>query len=105
MAITYNAEGKIRGKCWGGGFCYFKARRLHGFNTKEELITTAEEMFRNKKLDAGFGFESLTGALLEIEELDTIIVNDKEYTHSEYELHEIGEIPEEDFDRLIFELL
>jgi len=105
MSKTYNAVGKVLGECFTGGTCYFSCKKLSNYKTKEELFKVAHELFESGELDAGFGFRSLRGALLEVEEVETIVIDGKNYIHSEFELHEIGEIPENDFDMLMFKLV
>ena len=103
--IRYSARGKVRGECWSGGICYFNSIEITGVETKEGLIEKINERYRNGTIYNGNEFRRIVGVLIEIEEIDTIEYNGKDYSHSEYELYEIGDIPDDDYDMLIFKLL
>ncbi|MBW1973787.1 MAG: hypothetical protein JRI44_13275 [Deltaproteobacteria bacterium] len=95
----YQSTGVVYGKLWGGGFGGYPARKLES-KTKTGLIKKAEKML-DGSLDSGMGFEYLKGALLSIEEIETIRKNEKDYQRSEFESCFIGELDEEEQDFLI----
>ena len=95
----YICRSIVYGNCWGGGQVGYKGELITG-NTREEVLKEANERLKDGSLDSGMGFESLVGALCEIEEIETIIVERNEFKHSEFERHEIGEIPDDFVDTM-----
>lgn len=91
----YQSVGVVYGKLWGGGFGAYPAVKLQA-STKEKLIETAKTMVENGSLDSGMGFEYLKGALLNIEEIETIEKNGKKYSRSEFESEVIGDLNEKE---------
>ena len=96
---TYKSNGLVYGNYWGGGAGSYQAENLEG-KTFKSIIKQAEEGIANGSLDAGMGFESLKGALLEIETIETIEKNGKEYTNIESELQFIGDLSENEMNFL-----
>ena len=68
----YNATGYVIGNLWGGGLATYPATILRNFKSKRSIINRAKRMLKDGSLDAGMGYESLTGAFLRIEELKKI---------------------------------
>ena len=83
--------GMVWGKCWGGGKCGYAAEKIEADNL-DNAVEQAKKMLKNGSLDSGMGFESLTGACLTAAITDTKIIGGKDYTHTEYEDVEIGEL-------------
>lgn len=98
---TYNATGAVLGRSWGGGQVAYPSEKLTGYDTKEALIKDAEEQLKNGSLDSGFGFESLKGAVLIIEEVSTVVIDKKNFHHEEYETVSIGDVTENEEKFLI----
>lgn len=96
----YKSTGFVLGNLWGGGEGSYPATKLTA-STKEEIIKQANELLKTRGLDSGMGYESLIGALLEIEEVETITVDGKEYTRSEFESEFIGDLTDEQQDFLL----
>jgi hypothetical protein len=97
---SYRITGKVFGNFWGGGKGAYKSEELMGTNLKA-LLKKANELLKDGGLDSGMGFESLIGALLNIEETETIKVKGKEYQRKEYSTEFIGELTEEQRDFLL----
>lgn len=89
---SYNSTGFVYGYLWGGGSGSYTAKKLTGYCTKKELIAQAETMLNNGSLDAGMGYESLKGALLYIETVETLTVKNKTFKRSEYSKKYIGNL-------------
>jgi hypothetical protein len=96
----YTSTGLVFGNYWGGGQGAYKAENLEA-QSKEELISKAEEMIKNGSLDSGMGYESLLGAILNITETEVITKNGKEYRHEESETEMIGDLTENQQDFLM----
>jgi hypothetical protein len=86
----YKAEGIVYGNYWGGGRGAYTSKPLEA-DTKEAIIEKAWRGLKDGSLDGGMGYESLIGALLTIEEIETVTVNAKEYNRSEYDTIYIGD--------------
>lgn len=96
---SYSAKGFVYGKCWGGGFGSYKSQDLQSSSLKD-LMAQAKKGLKEGWLDGGMGFESLKGALLDIEVIETILVKGKEYKRSEYTTELIGDLTEKEQDFL-----
>ncbi len=97
MKTKYSAQGSVIGNLWGGGKGIYAAKRLTNYDSKEELIKDLNKMLDDGSLDAGMGFESLTGAVLTITTKTSTLINDKIFTNYEDELLTIGTFtPEEE---------
>lgn len=99
----YKSRGIVLGNCWGGGQCSYQAKTIET-DTREELIKIAKEQLEDGSLDSGMGYESLVGAILEIEERETQSIDGKDFYRDTYELSTIGEIPIEIEEELISQL-
>ena len=100
MKTEYIAKGFVYGKCWGGGFGGYPSREVTG-KTEAELLAKAEADLKSGALDSGMGFEFLKGAVLNIEEIETIKYKDKEFKRSEYITEFIGDLTEKEQDFLL----
>ncbi len=96
----YNSKGLVYGKFWGGGTGAYESEKLTNTN-KNELLNEAEEMLKSGLLDSGMGFESLIGAILDIETIELITIDNKVYSRSEYEIITIGNITDEQENFLV----
>ncbi len=96
METKLIATGYIYGKYWGGGEGAYISITLHGKYLKP-LLKNAEKNLQN--LDSGMGYETVLGAILNIETITTIEKNGIEYNHSEHHIEMIGDLSEnqEDF--------
>ena len=97
--IKFTSTGLVFGNYWGGGKGAYSAVRLSD-NTKEGLLKKASEGL-DGSLDAGMGYESLIGALLNITKTTTIVVDGKEFKNEEMESEFIGDLTDDDQDFLI----
>src|SRR3989344_27203 len=93
--VKYKSSGIVYGHFWGGGKGGYSARKFEA-DSKEELIKKCNEALEDGSLDSGMGYESLIGALINIEIETTIKVKGKEFTNKEYELEFIGNLTEEE---------
>lgn len=95
---TYKATGFVLGKHWGGGLGAYPSRLLQA-KTKKTLLKKAKKELKSGGLDSGMGFESLKGALINIEEIETVNIKGKIFNRSEWEGEFIGSLTlkEEDF--------
>ena len=91
MVKEYRSTGYVYGKLWGGGEGSYPAFPLSNIS-RIELIAEAIKGVKEGWLDSGMGYECLLGALLAIEEIETIEVNSKEYSRSEFEIEFIGDL-------------
>lgn len=93
--LTYKAEGIVYGKLWEPGQeGSYPARQLAN-DDRNALVSEAEIMLLDGSLDSGMGYERLLGALLVIEEIETVIVKGKHYHRSEYEYVFLGDLTDE----------
>jgi hypothetical protein len=91
---TYKSKGYVLGNLWGGGVGAYPAEKLEA-STKAGLIKKAEKMLADGSLDSGMGYESLIGAILDIETVEQIEKYGKAYFRSEFDWHFIGKLTEE----------
>jgi len=98
--IKWISEGIVFGNYWGGGRGSYAAIKLSA-NTKEELLEQANKGLDDGSLDAGMGYESLIGALLNITKITTIIIKGKSFVNEESELEFIGDLTEQQQDFLL----
>ena len=96
----YSATGLVLGNLWGGGQGGYSAKSLTAYSTKEELIKDATAMLNDGSLDSGMGFESLIGARLTISKRTTLVIDGKNFVHSEMETEFIGDLKENEIDFL-----
>lgn len=99
MKTNYKATGKVYGKYWGGGEGSYQAVQLHGKN-KQKMLSEAEKNL--DALDDGMGYETVLGAMYEVETITTITKDGKEYNNSEFETVFLGDLTEEQQDFLEF---
>jgi len=97
---SYKSKGFVLGKLWMGGSGAYPAEPLTA-KTKGGLLNKAKRMLKSGALDSGMGFDGLIGAMLYIEEIETINVNGKEYSRSEFSDELIGNLNEEQKEFLL----
>lgn len=97
---TYKAKGIVWGKYWGSGEGGYASEPLEA-NTKQGLLKQANKMLKDGSLDSGMGYESLIGAVLKVETIETITQNNKEYVNTEYDFVIIGDMNSDTEDLLI----
>lgn len=96
----YKAKGIILGETWGGRIVGFPSREIEN-KTMEGLIKEAEKQVKTGELDSGMGFKYLKGALLDIEEIETIVYKGEKYKRSEYDIEFVGNLTNKEKDFLI----
>ena len=72
---NFKSTGFVLGNLWCGDKGFYPAEKLEA-KTKRGLLKEARQGIKEGWLDAGMGFESLTGAILVIETIDSIKKND-----------------------------
>lgn len=94
-SYKYYSTGLVLGYLWGGGKGSYPAKKFEA-DTKEDLLDQAKKALVDGSLDSGMGFERLLGALINIEEITTILVDGKEYYSKSYEHEFIGHLSEKE---------
>jgi len=89
---SYMAHGYVCGNCWGGGTALYQSEIVFG-KTRREIEDKIEAGIQDGTLDAGFGFESLIGAIMRIVETDQIIHKGKTYIREEADVKVFGKVP------------
>ena len=97
--VSYKASGFVWGYNWGGGEGGYESETIYA-DTEDELLATANKMLEDGSLDAGMGFESLIGAVLEITKTTEIEVEGEPYSRTEYSFTNIGELNDDVIDLL-----
>ena len=97
MKITkyYKIAGFVYGNYWGGGKGAYKSESYEGDNL-DKLMIEIKDALEDGSLDGGMGYESLIGAILDIETIETIKYKGKKYHNSEYNIEFIGNLTEEE---------
>jgi hypothetical protein len=78
MKIKYNISGLVLGICWGGGDAAYPAKKSSGEKLKL-LLRQANDYLQTGALDAGMGFESLKGAILKIETIKRVDIDNEPF--------------------------
>lgn len=92
--MKYITKGFVLGNCWGGSTGSYPIVKLQNVN-KDLLLEEAKKKLEDGSLDSGMGYESLIGAILDIEEIDTKTIDDKKYSRSIFIIEFIGNLNEE----------
>lgn len=102
MVKTYNfkARGVVLGRTWMFNKGFYPTVILRG-DTIEEIEKEAKERLKDGSLDAGYGFESLIGAVLLVEEIITVVIKGEEFKKSNYNTIELGELTGEQMDKAL----
>ncbi len=95
----YKIKGFVYGNYWGGGKGSYRSESYQGDNL-DKLMKEIKGDLKTGVLDSGMGYESLIGAILEIETIETIKHNGKEYSNSEFEIEFMGDLTLEEEESL-----
>ena len=98
--ITYRATGIVLGNCWGGGVCGYAANEIRATN-RASLVQQIENGIEDGSLDSGMGYESLIGAVMVIETIDSREIDSKTFIAKEYETEMFGDLTEKQQDFLL----
>jgi len=82
--FKYKAKGNVLGNYWGGGQGSYPTINFEA-NTIDVLNTKINEALKDGSIDSGMGYESLIGAMMNIEIIETITIDNKEYNNSAFE--------------------
>ena len=96
--ISYKAKGLVYGHLWGGGEGAYPSKTLTSKTTKGLLKQAHKGL--DGSLDGGMGFESLTGALLNVTKTTKITIKEKEFINEESGIVFVGNLTEEQQDFL-----
>jgi len=96
----YKATGLVYGKYWGGGEGSFKAENYEA-KTKKTLDKMINKGVDNGSIDSGMGYQEVLGVLMDVETIETIEKNGKEYQRSEWEQEFYGDLSEKQQDFLM----
>ncbi len=97
--ISYKATGIVLGNCWGGGQGGYPAEVVIATN-RASLIHQIENTIKDGSLDSGMGFESLVGALMCVEAIDTREIDGKTFIAIDYEDEYFGDLTPEQEEQL-----
>lgn len=92
--ITYKATGIVVGNCWGGGICGYAATEIRATN-RASLVQQIENGIADGSLDSGMGFESLIGAVMYIETIDSREIDGKTFIAVDSEDEFFGDLAPE----------
>lgn len=98
--ITYKATGIVLGNNWGGGISGYPANKINA-NSLRELREEIEERLENGSLDSGMGYQSLIGAIMVIDTIDSREIDGKVFISHDYEDEIFGDITPEQEEWLI----
>ncbi len=98
--ITYKATGIVLGNYWGGGQGGYAATEITATN-RVSLIQQIENGIKDGSLDSGMGYESLIGAVMMIDEIDTRKIDGKTFIAHDYESEMFGDLTEKQQDFLL----
>ena len=101
--IKYRATGMVWGNLWGGGQGGYPAETLES-DTREELIGLIDAGLLDGTLDSGMGYESLVGAVMVIDEIDTRQIDGKIFVAIESDTYVRGDLSDQ-VQECIFENL
>lgn len=96
---TYKATGLVYGNYWGGGAGSYNARTLCG-DDYDKLIEKIEESIKDGSLDAGMGYESLKGAMMQIETITDVLIEGKTYSNRASEIVFLGDLTDDEVEFL-----
>jgi len=101
IKYKYVASGYVLGKLWGGGSGYYPARKYEG-SSLSKIKTKIRKDFKSGGLDSGMGFESLTGALMNIQVISSRQIGKTIYKNNDRVIKfKLGKIDESNlFDSL-----
>ncbi len=97
--VTYKATGIVLGNCWGGGQAGYAADEINA-NSLRKLRKEIERQLGNGSLDSGMGFESLIGAIMVIDTIDSREIDGKTFVAHDYEDEIFGDVTPEQKEML-----
>lgn len=97
--FNYKANGIVWGNLWGGGPGRYRANNLSA-DSLEALIKLIDAGVVNGSLDSGMGFESLVGAIMNIDVIETRQIDGKTFVAIESEQYISGDISDDIADFL-----
>ncbi len=89
--ITYKATGIVLGNCWSGGVCGYAAIEIKATN-RASLTKQIENGIKDGSLDSGMGFESLIGAIMVIDTIDSRKIDGKTFIAHDCETETFGDM-------------
>jgi len=96
---SFEAKGLVYGFLRSGQLGAYPTKTIVA-GTREELLKLAGEKLQDGSIDAGMGFESLEGALLNITETTAVKIDGKVFYNENIEQEFIGNLTEEEKDFL-----
>lgn len=96
---TYRSAGLVYGNYWGGGSGAFASCKYQNDDI-EKMRTEIIKDIESGAIDSGMGYENVKGALMTIEKIETIEIDGKAYTNSEYEEEFFGDLSEKECEFL-----
>ena len=97
--ISYHAEGFLLGNLWGGGKGAYPTIKLTS-DSIYGIRELAENALSDGSLDSGMGYQSLIGAILNVEIKTEVLIEGKKFINREYDEISIGNIDEMDIEFL-----
>jgi hypothetical protein len=94
-SFSYESKGVVLGNYWGGGQGSYPCIKLGSDISEEDLLNQNIKALNDGSLDSEMGFESLIGALINIETIRAIEIEDRIYRNSEFNEHLIGNLNDE----------
>ena len=96
----FESTGIVYGHLWGGGKAAYQSKKITS-NNKKNLLIEANKKLLDGSLDAGNGYECLTGALLNIKTITTKLIKGKKFINEDFKAVFIGKLTENEKDFLI----
>ena len=93
------AKGLVLGNLWGGGKGAYPTITISG-ESEEIVVAKAKIELKTGGLDSGMGFESLSGALLNIERIFMLDIDGLPFTSRKFTNKAIGDLDEMDVEFL-----
>ena len=100
--ITYKATGMVLGNCWGSGRAGYAAKEINA-NSLRELREEIEERLESGSLDNGMGFESLIGAIMVIDTIDSREIDGKTFIAHNCKEEIFGDVTPEE-EEMLYEM-
>jgi len=100
MKKTYKAKGLCYGRYWGGGSGSYRAEN-YSSKSLEQLESDILQGIKDGSIDSGMGYEKVIGAVMDIETIETVTIDGKEFVHSEYETELYGDLSEDEQEFLL----
>lgn len=98
------SNGFVIGDCWGGGRGFYPARKIGTYETKKALMVTIRKMLVDGSLDSGMGYESVTGAVLEIKKTRMTEIKGETFSRNDYDMISLGKMSDSERDAMMEQL-